>query len=116
MFWLLPLHTIITPCQIDMAAREASQARVLALTQPSCGSCDLLSHTAAASKPPTNTLSLWHRAHLPSEADWGVGGVWGLGTARSVAQFEQLAGVSFQHKTIEPRALYGGQPVEAFEE
>jgi hypothetical protein len=52
---------------------------------------------------------------LPTEDEWAVGGVWGLGTARTLHVFEQQAGVSFDSRTLQQHTMYGGQPTDAFE-
>ena len=97
--------------QIDAAARAASQERVLDVVAAAVGAA---AATPDQQPPAGPTSTLWHRSKPPAQADWGLGGIWGLGTSRSVQQFEQQAGVSFARKTLEQRALCGGQPEDAF--
>lgn len=48
------------------------------------------------------------------EQDWAVGGVWGLGTVRSLQQLHEHLGVDFAARKVLPRAVWGGQRPEAF--
>ncbi len=48
------------------------------------------------------------------EEDWAVGGVWGLGTVRSLQQLQEHLGVDFAAREVLPRAVWGGQRLEAF--
>jgi hypothetical protein len=98
--------------QIDAAARAASQQHVLEMVQPSDKQSVLQeprSIKAAASILP-------HRNQLTAAQNWAVGGIWGLGTVRTVKQFEQQTGVSFLQRNLQARALYGGQSRDAFAE
>lgn len=85
--------------QIDPLVRAASQARVLDLVQ-SAGD--------ASSSVEADVGTTWHRAQPATAQDWAVGGVWGLGTARSLKLYEQQAGVCFGSRSIDVRPLPDG--------
>ena len=51
----------------------------------------------------------------PEHADWEMGGVWGIGTVRSLEQLEEYMGICFATKRIQPWAALGGLSREAFE-
>lgn len=80
--------------QIDPLVRAASQQRVLDLV-----------HSAgdASSSVEAGVGTSWHRAQPSTAQDWAVGGVWGLGNARSLQLFEQKAGVCFASRSIDVR-------------
>lgn len=65
--------------------------------------------------PAVSSAGSWHPAKPAADSDWSLGGVWGLGTARSLQEYEKMAGVCFQKKTLEARALHGNQPPAVFE-
>lgn len=115
---LRPLQTcgvVLCRLQIDAAARAASQARVLELTASTVSGEQ---HAASACLAPAMSsacVKYWHPAKPAADSDWGVGRVWGLGTARSLQEYEKMAGICFQKRTLEARALHSNQPTAAFE-
>lgn len=50
----------------------------------------------------------------PGEQEWELGGVWGLGTTRSLGKLEEFMEVDFTSRSIQPRALTGGLNYDAF--
>lgn len=104
--------------QIDAAARAASQQHVLLVQSSGTEQAVQLEPSAAASAANSSAVVSggWHMLRQATAQDWDVGGVWGLGTARTVQEFEQQAGMSFAQITLEPRASYGGQTKEFFAE
>jgi hypothetical protein len=108
---LLGTNALILLCvvQVDKQARAASQARVLQLLwQGNDGT--------AGCQPDTvqQPATLGHPSQPPTAVDWAPGGIWGLGTCKTLQWFEGSCGVNFKQKRIERRALFGGQDPDAF--
>ncbi|KAF8072911.1 hypothetical protein HT031_000571 [Scenedesmus sp. PABB004] len=91
---------------VDAAARAASQARVLQVLRG-----EAAGGAGGGAPEPAPAPA----AAPPCEADWAPGGVWGLGTAVSLAEFEAACGVSWAARRVSERARHGGLDPGAFE-
>ncbi len=49
-----------------------------------------------------------------ADAAWRPGGVWGLGTQRSLAGLQAHCGVGFAQRAVLPRGLWGGLAQQDF--
>lgn len=95
---------------VDAAARKASQQRVLCMLRGiASDGADAAPCSAAA-----GSAAVAAGSPLPDEAAWAVGGVWGLGTVRSLQALWEACGVDFGARVVSEHAQRGGLPAEAF--
>lgn len=112
--------------------RATSEARVLQVLGVQGGSSSLAAHAVptpstvprdgcvsqhadTAGLPATSAHGAVPHEHRHSAAGsaWMLGGVWGLGTVRSLAALEAHLGVSFATRQMETWAHTGGLPTDA---
>lgn len=101
------LHTCL---QVPQGVRRTSQLQVLQLLH----GADQAAEANGACGVKTASQQPVHVAQQPGEADWEVGGVWGLGTAVTLEEWEHQLGISFRAQHIGEKALYGGLEPDAF--
>eukprot|EP00882_Tetradesmus_deserticola_P028893 GHRQ01032214.1.p2 GENE.GHRQ01032214.1~~GHRQ01032214.1.p2 ORF type:complete len:141 (+),score=34.11 GHRQ01032214.1:665-1087(+) len=100
--------------QVDKGVRAVSQARVLQLL--CSGGLSAKAATPEEWNPSHEKQAgqMMHASQPPTAADWAPGGIWGLGTVKTLQEFGKVCGVDFTEKRIEQRALYGGQDPSMF--
>lgn len=102
--------------QVDKAVRAASQAKVLQLLRQGSRNAAAVTIEGLRLNNGKHAGQVMHTAKPPTAADWAPGGIWGLGTAKSLQAFESLCGVKFKEKLLEQQAIYGGQDPAMFVE
>ena len=100
--------------QVDQELRVASQARVLQLLWSGSEAVTTGASPGYEREPASQASHIKHLGQPPHAADWAPGGIWGLGTSRTMQWFEDSCGVKFKKKLIEQRALFGGQDPGVF--
>lgn len=100
--------------QVDQELRAASQARVLQLLWSGSEGAATVVSPGYEQEPASQAAGIKHPGQPPSAADWAPGGIWGLGTSRTMQWFEYSCGVKFKEKLIEQRALFGGRDPGVF--
>eukprot|EP00882_Tetradesmus_deserticola_P021122 GHRQ01022858.1.p1 GENE.GHRQ01022858.1~~GHRQ01022858.1.p1 ORF type:complete len:197 (+),score=28.94 GHRQ01022858.1:665-1255(+) len=106
--------TLLCCPQVDKGVRAVSQARVLQLL--CSGGLSAKAATPEEWNPSHEKQAgqMMHASQPPTAADWAPGGIWGLGTVKTLQEFGKVCGVDFTEKRIEQRALYGGQDPSMF--
>jgi hypothetical protein len=70
------------------------------------GGCPATAQECAAGTAPCRVAAA---AAPPAEAEWQLGGVWGLGTQRSLQAFWGHCGVDFAGRAVSDKGAWGGR-------